>query len=147
MIVETHSIGYRNVASKLYNFFPDEIDVAINDFVGILTRHGYNPTGTIFFSIISDPTAEVMTAEIFLPILENNFKKPTEEEVSFNSYFLIKPMLMTRIMDNFDEQSQVKYWELIHYIQRKNLIQKTPVFAEFKRSYKDRSYVEMSVGI
>lgn len=147
MIVENHQIAYRNVASKLYNFLPEEIDVAISDFDSILDESGYHSDGTIFFSIISDPTAEVMTAEIFLPIEENNFVNRTEEEISFNSYFFIKPMLMTRIMDEFDEQSQVKYWELIDYIKGHNMSQKTPIFVEFKRSPAGRTYVEMSVGV
>ena len=147
MIVENHQIAYRNVASKLYNFVPEEIDVAISDFDTILGDSGYHSNGTIFFSIISDPTAEVMTAEIFLPIEESDFNNRTEEEVSFNSYFFIKPMLMTRLKDDFDEQSQVKYWELIDYIKGHNMSQRTPIFVEFKRSPAGRTYVEMSVGV
>ncbi|MFD1067903.1 hypothetical protein [Oceanobacillus locisalsi] len=72
MIVD-HHIAHRNVVSKYYSFLPDEIDIAINDFQEILERHGYHSDGRILFSILSDPTSEIMDAEIFLPITEDNF--------------------------------------------------------------------------
>lgn len=147
MIFTNHQIAYRNVASKVYRFSPEDIEVAIGDLQSILDSSGYELNGAVFFSIISDPTDEVMTAEIFLPIEESHFVNQTEEAVYFNSYFFIKPMLMTRIMDEFNEQSQVKYWELLDYIKRHDLNQKTPVFIEFKSSRAGQTYVEMSVGI
>lgn len=147
MIVENHQIAYRNVASKLYNFLPEEIDIALADFDLILTGHGYHPTGTIFFSIISDPTAEVMTAQLFLPIEENHFTFPSDEEVNFSSYFNVDNLLMTRVTEEFEVQSQVKYWELFSYLKEHNLTQKTPVFVQFKKTKSNRTYAEMSLGV
>ncbi|WP_164216036.1 DUF5085 family protein [Virgibacillus sp. YIM 98842] len=147
MIINNHQIAHRNVVSKYYNFLPEEIDVAIKDFDSILEEQGYHTNGTMFFSIISDPTEEVMTAEIFLTIDEDHFINKTEEEMFFRSYFLVSPMVMTRVMDNFDEVSQVKYWEIINYIKRNRLKQQTPMFVEFKNSHSGRNYVEMSVGV
>lgn len=147
MITNNHKIAHRNVVSKYYNFLPEEIEVAINDFVSILEEQGYHTNGNIFFSIISDPTAEMMTAEIFLTIEEDYFVRKTDEKMFFRSYFLISPMIMTRIMDDFDAQSQEKYWELIDYIKNNGLKQNTPVFVEFKNSHLGRGYVEMSVGV
>lgn len=147
MIVENHQIAYRNVASKLYNFLPEEIDVALNDFDEILTAHGYHPTGAIFFSIISDPTAEVMTAQLFLPIAENHFSISKAVEVNFSSYFNVDHLLMTRITENYEVQSQVKYWELFAYLKEHNMTQKTPVFVQFKKTRSNRTYAEMSLGV
>lgn len=147
MIVENHQIAYRNVASKLYNFVPEEIDIALNDFDEILTRHGYHPTGVIFFSIISDPTAEVMTAQLFLPIAESNFSIPKDVEVNFSSYFNVDNLLMTRITENYEVQSQVKYWELFAYLKAHDMTQKTPVFVQFKKTRSKRTYAEMSLGV
>jgi len=147
MITENHQIAYRNVVSKYYNFYPEEIDEALRDFDTILTEHGFNPEGTMLFSILSDPTAEVMTAEIFLPIEESNFNNQTDEQMYFRSYLNIKPMIMTRVMEDYDAQSQIKYWELIDYIKRNGMKQKTAVFVEFKSSHTGRTYVEMSVGV
>lgn len=149
MIVDNHHIAHRNVASKYYNFFPEEIDKAFSDFQNILENNHYNPDGRIFFSILSDPTSEIMDAKIFLPIVENQFtmRERVKEEFDFHSYFFIKPMIMTRVTENFDELSQVKYWELIDYIKRNDLTQKTPVFVEFKSTYYGKNYVEMSVGV
>ncbi len=147
MIVENHQIAYQNVASKYYNFLPEEIDLAIKDFDTILSDYGYETSGGMFYSIVSDPTAEVMTAELFLTLEENYFNIPVEEDTNFRSYFLIDHMIMTRITDDFELQSQVKYWELIEYIKEHKMIQKTPVFVEFKTTYTGQSYVEMSVGI
>ncbi|TQR21386.1 DUF5085 family protein [Psychrobacillus vulpis] len=147
MIVENHQIAYRNVASKLYNFLPEEIDTALMDFDSILTSHGYHPTGPIFFSIISDPTAEVMTAQLFLPIAENYFSLPKEEEVNFSSYFNVDNLLMTRVTENYEVQSQVKYWELFNYMNEHNMTQKTPIFVQFKKTNSNRTYAEISLGV
>ncbi|KQL36827.1 MULTISPECIES: DUF5085 family protein [Bacillaceae] len=147
MIAENHQIAYRNVASKLYNFLPEEIDIALKDFDTILTDHGYHPTGPIFFTIISDPTSEVMTAELFLPIAESQFSIPKEEEVNFRSYFYVNNLLSTRIINDFDVQSQVKYWELFDYMKEHNMTQKTPVFVQFKKTNSNRTYAEMSLGV
>lgn len=148
MIAENHQIAYRNVASKLYNFVPEEIDLAFADFIQILEKYNYTPTGTIFFSIISDPTAEVMTAQIFLPIEEKYFSVPEEEAVLFTSYFLVDNLLMTRIMHDFDIKSQEKYWELFGYAEQKQLTQKTPIFVQMKQMHNsEKSFVEMSLGV
>ncbi|WP_010532273.1 DUF5085 family protein [Lentibacillus jeotgali] len=146
MIVDNHYIACRYVASKYYSFVPEEIDIAIKDFQSILENHGYHSDGRMFFSILSDPTDEVMNAEIFLPIWEDHFTIQDKEQVNFHSYLLIKPMIMTRVIEDFDEQSQIKYWELIDYLQRNRLKQRTPIFVEFKNSHLGRKYIEMSVG-
>ncbi|MFD1068242.1 hypothetical protein [Oceanobacillus locisalsi] len=70
-----------------------------------------------------------------------------QEQMNFHSYLSIKPMLMTRVMEDFDAQSQVKYWELMDYINKHGMVQRTPVFVEFKNSFLNRNYVEMSVGV
>lgn len=148
MIIENHQIAYRNVASKYYNFVPEEIDLAFQDFDQILSSHGYNTADVMFFSIISDPTASVMTAEIFRPIEENDISQiSSEEDVSFRSYFSIDGMLMTRITDQFDEQSQVMFWELAEHIQQHNFSQSSPYIVEYKRSHSGTVYAEMSVGV
>jgi hypothetical protein len=147
MIVEKHQMTYRNVASKLYNFLPEEIDIALKDFDMILTSNSYHPTGTIFFTIISDPASEIMTAELFLPIMESYFSLPKEEEVSFRSYFAVDNLLMTRVIDNFEEQSQVKYWELFDYMKQHSMIQKTPVFVQYKKTNSNQTYAEISLGV
>lgn len=96
----------------------------------------------------SDPTASVMTAEIFRPIEENDISQiSSEEDVNFRSYFSIDGMLMTRITDQFDEQSQVKFWELAEHIQQHNFSQSSPYFVEYKCSHSGATYVEMSVGV
>lgn len=147
MIFESHKIAYQNVVSKYYKFSPEDIDEAIQDFHQILDEQGYHVSGSIFYSLISEPTEEIMVAEIFLPIEENTFTNQTKEEMFFRSYFTIQPMIMTRVFDEFDEQSQVKYWDLIHYISLHGLEQRTPVFFEFKTNNNGKHYLEMSVGI
>ena len=147
MILGNHQITYRNVASKLYNFVPEEIDLALSDFDRILTSYGYHPTGPIFFSMISEPTAEIMTAELFLPIAENYFRIPKEEEINFRSYFCVDNLVMARITESFETQSQEKYWALFDYLEEQGLKQKTPVFVQFKKTQTNRTYAEMSLGV
>ncbi|WP_449354453.1 DUF5085 family protein [Virgibacillus natechei] len=147
MIVEHHHIAHRNVVSKYYSFVPEEMDIAIKDFHEIMEKHNYHSDGRMLFSILSDPTSEIMNAEIFLPVVEDNFTMQGQEQMNFHSYLSIKPMIMTRVMEDFDAQSQVKYWELIDYIKRHGMKQRTPIFVEFKNSHLGRTYVEMSVGV
>lgn len=147
MVVENHRIAYRNVASKIYQFYPEEIHVAITDFDEILRNHGYHSNGNTFFAILSAPTDEIMVAEIFLSIAEDHFQVPEDENIFFRSYFSIYLMIMTRIVQHIEEQSQVKYWELIEYMNNHNLKQRTPVFVGFKATKSGKIYAEMSVGI
>src|SRR5699024_11667711 len=102
MIFENHQIAYPNVVSKYYNFVPGEIELAIKDYDEILQRHGYHSNGTLFYSIISDPTDEIMTAELFLTIKESNFHIDTEEQMYFRSYLNLKRLIMTRMIEVFD---------------------------------------------
>lgn len=148
MIAKNHQITYKNVASKYYNFLPEEIELAFADLDQILENYGFHVKDQLFFSIISDPTAPVMTAEIFRPIEEDDFlPMPKSEDIRFRSYFSVNGMLMTRITDHYDEQSQKKYWELVEHIQMNNLVQSSPVFVEFKRSHSGTAYVEMCVAV
>lgn len=145
MIFENHHIAHRNIVSKLYNFVPEEIQLAVEDFDKILTDHGYHPNGKMFFSMMSDPRDEVITAEIFLQIEEDYCVIP-DEHIFFHSYFCVSSMLMTRITEDFQVQSQVKYWELVDYFDNHNIVQLTPVFVEYKTDPSGKHYVEMSVG-
>ncbi|MDE5415236.1 DUF5085 family protein [Alkalihalobacterium chitinilyticum] len=145
-MIENHKIAYRNVVSKYYQFIPEEIALAFDDFGAFLERYNYHPTGTVFFSIMSEPTDEVMTAEIFFSIEEEQFSVDSDDYLRFRSYFSVSPMLMTRVVGNIDEQAQVKYWELIERLNQLGLEQATPIFVEYKRMHSDKSYIEMSVG-
>ncbi|MEK4711898.1 DUF5085 family protein [Sporosarcina sp. FSL K6-5500] len=80
------------------------------------------------------------TAELFIPI-------EAEEEINFSSYFLINRMIMTRLTDDFDTQSQVTFWELLIYIEEHEMSRKTPIFVEFKETNAGQTNVEMSVGV
>lgn len=102
--------------------FQREIDKVFSDFQNILENNHYTLDGSIIFSILSDPTSEIMDAEISLPIVEDQFtmRERIKEEFNFHSYFPINPMIMTRVTENFDELSQVKYWELMDYIKGNN---------------------------
>ncbi|SDC84663.1 protein of unknown function [Terribacillus halophilus] len=147
-MITNHKFAYRNVASKYYEFRPQDIDKAMDDFRRILEGSGLHLSGRMFFSILSDPQNEIMIAEIFFSVEEDTIKDlvAPEEEIRFRSYFTLSPMVMTRIIDDFEVKSQEKYWDLISYIQVNQLEQETPVFIEYKTSMSGVSYVEMSVG-
>lgn len=148
MIVENHQIAYRSVASKLYNFFPEEIEIAFQDFVQLLSKYNYSPTGVVFYSVLGESSDGVMTAEIFIQLSEAFLAIPDEEAVKFSSYFCVDHLLMTRVKDDFDLTSQEKYQELSTYMEQKNYIQKTPLFVQIKKMHTtDSSYVEMSIGV
>lgn len=146
-ITENRMIRHRNVASKRYSFVPAEIGLAFEDFRTILQPHGANVDGRLFFTMLNEPIAEVMTAELHMGIKEDDLTIPAEEEVIFRSYFEVKGLAKIRLMDDFDEQSQVAYWALYDHVKKGNLQQKTPVFVEYKQAPDGNTYVEMSVGV
>lgn len=146
MFAENHQISYRNIASKVYTLLPTEIDHAIKKFHTLITSNGYHPTGSIFFSI-SELTAEVMSVELFLPIAENYFSFPKEEEVKFQSYFSVDNLLMVRVIDDFEAKLPVKYRELSEYVRNQKRFQKTPVFIQIKKTSTNQTYAEMSIGV
>lgn len=80
------------------------------------------------------------TAEVFIPI-------EAEEEINFSSYFLNDRMIMTRLTDDFDAQSQVTFWELLTYIEEHEMSRKMSIFIEFKETNAGQTNVEMSVGV
>lgn len=80
------------------------------------------------------------TAELFIPI-------EAEEEINFSSYFLNDRMIMTRLTDDFDAQSQVTFWELLTYIEEHEMSRKMSIFIEFKETNAGQTNVEMSVGV
>ncbi|SEI77981.1 protein of unknown function [Bhargavaea ginsengi] len=146
IVAENRSIKHRNIVSKLYSFVPAEIGIALEDFRGILEQHGVTPDGRLFFSMLSEPTANVMTAELFMGIEEGDITLPPEEEVMFRSYFEIRNLHTIRLMEDIDAQSQVAYWELAKHVDAGGYHQTTPVFVEYKQSPQGGTYVEMSVG-
>lgn len=147
MVFENYEIAYRNVASKYYNVAPEELDEAVKDFLQILLDNECDPIGTMFYSIIIESTDGIMTVEIFMPILKDYIKVPEDEQVYFRSYFNVKPMIMTRVLNNIEVESPKKHRELHAYIRRNGLQQKTPVFVEYKLNHENEMYVEMSVGV
>ncbi|MCT1576494.1 DUF5085 family protein [Oceanobacillus kimchii] len=147
-MIANHKIAYQNVASKYYTFHPEDMEKVLRDFTKVLENADLHLDGRMFFSIISDPQSDVMTAEIFMSVKEDSIKEKIDpkEDIRFRSYFALSPMVMSRIMDEFDQNSQEKYWDLIGFLAKNQLSQTTPVIAEFRNSISGRNYVEMSVG-
>ncbi|WP_240189786.1 DUF5085 family protein [Bacillus sp. P14.5] len=144
---DQHAISYRNTASKLYRFLPEEINLAFEDFEALLTKHGYHTTGDMFFAIMSNPFDELMIAEIFFVVEEGRVELPEEEKVNFRSYFFVKDMVMTRALEEVEISSQEKFWEILNYIESEEQIQTTPIFVNYKQTSKGTTFVEMSAGM
>ncbi|SEO94683.1 protein of unknown function [Amphibacillus marinus] len=142
-----HQIAYRNVASKYYHCKSEDLQLAFEDFTAILERNMYHPTGDMFFALISDPTEDEMIVEIFLPIQESVFQAVNGEQIYFQSYYTIKPMVMTRITENFNQLAQDKYWELFSFLHQHDYKQRTPIFVEYKQTKNNHPYIEMGIGI
>jgi len=147
LIFENYQLAYRNVVSKLYNFYPDEIETAIKDLTAIIETNHHTVTGDLFFCMLSPPDAEIMTAEIFIPIEEKFCDIPASEKINFNSYFSIENAIMARILNEYNEQSQIVFWNLLSYSKKEELTPKTPIFVEYKHTYQGTNYVQMCMGV
>ncbi len=146
MIVENKKLAYRNVYMETYSFYPKEIGEALKIYESKLEQANLTPIGPFFFEIISDIHDEIMDATFYTPIKENKLPENFDDDyVRFSSYLYIDQMIMTRVMGDFDKESQVKYNEMLRYAGEQDLTIITPFFNVFK-SIGDQTYVEIYLG-
>ena len=145
MIVEGQVISCRNVVSKLYTFYADEIELAIADLSNLLLERNLTPSGPMFYSIISDFREEPLTAEFFVPVEENSLPDLFDDEVDFRSYFSVDSLLLTRIDSDFETLSVEKHFELIDYTIENNMEISSPFFI-LTRVVDEKAYVEIYLG-
>lgn len=147
MIAENQFLMYRNVVSKLYQVGPEDMELALSDFMELIESHGLTPTDLFFYTINSDlRETEVVLIELFIPV-ENSLVDLSSDEFIFRSYFFIDNMIMTRIESGIDEQEKTMEGTLglIKYCVDNELTTFTPPFYKL-RSFENKIYIEIYMG-
>ena len=142
MIVEGQIISCRNVVSKLYTFYAEEMELAIEDLSNLLIERELTPSGPMFYSIVSDFQEDPLTVEFFVPVEEVTLPNLYDEEIDFRSYFSVDSLLLTRIDQDFETLSVEKHFELIDYTIEKNMEIASPFFV-LTRIVDEKVYVEI----
>ncbi|MCA5014316.1 MULTISPECIES: DUF5085 family protein [unclassified Enterococcus] len=149
MIVEGKKIAFKNVVSKYYQFESIESEKITEDFMTLIDEKGLTPNGPIFYSVMSEFGAEPISAMYSIPIEENQLANINDEDLMFQTYFLVENMLMTRILVENKGQAQElaikKYAELIEYTSENKMELTAPFHTMFK-IVNEQLYLEIYLG-
>lgn len=149
MIVEGKKIAFKNVVSKYYQFESIESEKITEDFMTLIDEKGLTPNGPIFYSVMSEFGAEPISAMYCIPIEENQLANINDEDLMFQTYFLVENMLMTRILVENKGQAQElaikKYTELIEYT-NENKMELTAPFHTMFKIVNEQLYLEIYLG-
>lgn len=126
MINPNDSIRFKNVVSKKYSFYYEDMDKAIEEFLDNICEKGAVAKGPLFYSLNNIPMDKMMNVEFFMPIEQDKFE--VDNGVYFHSYFSIENMVSIYICDNFEKNTEVAYAALLNYIDENKLKQVTPIF-------------------
>lgn len=149
MITEGKEIAFKNVVSKYYQFESSDSSEITENFMLSIEEAGLTPNGPMFYSIMSELGAEPIFAMYSIPVEEEQLKDMDDKVLMFQSYFLIRSMLMTRFAVENTEQAQElaleKYAELIEYTKRNNMELTAPFHNLFK-IVDEQLYLEIYLG-
>lgn len=149
MIVEGKKIAFKNVVSKYYQFKSSESSKITEDFMALIDQKDLTPNGPIFYSVMSEFGVEPISAMYSIPVSEDRLANIDDEDLMFQTYFLVENMLMTRVLVKDPEQAQEsaleKYAELIEYVSEN----KMELIAPFHNMFKivdEQLYLEIYLG-
>ncbi|MCA5014311.1 MULTISPECIES: DUF5085 family protein [unclassified Enterococcus] len=145
-IAEGQKISFKNVASKYYEFDSSETGSIVENFFKIIDDKKLTPNGPLFYSIQSDIGTEPILAIYSIPIEEDHLPDFFDEDLDFQTYFLIDNMIMTRaniLSDSeADEKSKEMVGELIEYVSVNNMEIQSQ-FYNMIRIVDDKIYLEV----
>ena len=119
-------IRYKNVISRRYQFHYDEMNQVMADFEKDVRKLNVTLNGPLFYSINNVPMDEILLAEFFMPIEEEQIE--VMDDMYFHSYFSIEDMVSLSIFDQFETKTEMAYAALFQYIEENDARQVTPIF-------------------
>lgn len=143
MISTDDSIRYQNVVSKRYHFFYTDMTKYMQEFLEEIKRRGLHPHGKIFYTLNNVPKDENMDVEFFLPVREENVE--SQGEFHYHSYYEVENMISTRVVGDFEQNTQVAYSALNSFMTTMNLKQITPPFHVIDRAG-ETDFVTIKIG-
>lgn len=144
MVLLGDSIRYTNVLSKKYSFHHHDMNEVIEGFFDDIVKSTATVKGPFFYSINNVPTDEIVYAEFFMPVEQNDVDVP--EGMFFHSYFNIEDMVTFCVYERVEEATEIAYGHLIAYIHQNRLRQVTPIFHVVSGDH-SLQYVSIKIGI
>jgi Domain of unknown function (DUF5085) len=146
-VIVTHkNISFYNVVSKKYRLYPDDMEIAMKDFTQLLSDNGMESKGPFFFTIESPLEREIYEMTFYMPVNKLVLDGREKFEYEVQSYFSVKNLLLTRVLGDFNNQSQLKYVELLNFVREQNLDVITPFF-NVVREFQNFKYVDIMLGV
>jgi len=126
MINPNDSIRFTNVVSSKYSFHYSEFKEVMQNFIESVVRCDASVNGPLFYSINNVPKDEMVSAEFFIPVEEDQINGTGG--MKFHSYFCVEDMISICLYQNFQQQTEVAYALLLEYVAQNQLKQVTPIF-------------------
>src|SRR5699024_5271051 len=96
-----------------YEIHYTDFEKALDDFNEKLVQAGLTINGPLFYALHNAPLEEIMDIDIYIPV-EQQYVDPATN-LLFQSYFYIENMLMTRVKEDFNVNTEKAYEEIFRY--------------------------------
>lgn len=144
MVVEYETIEYRNVVMSTYDIHVSQFEMALEDFNEKLTDAHLTVKGPLFYALYNIPFDERMLIDIYMPVEQSNVPKDTD--LTFQSYFYIDQMLMTRVKGQFEANTEKAYDELFRHVMENGYKISSPIF-HILRGDDEMQWVEIKIKV
>ncbi|WP_018662586.1 DUF5085 family protein [Heyndrickxia acidiproducens] len=144
MVVEYETIAYRNVVWHTYDIHVSQFEMALEDFNEKLTAAHLTVKGPLFYVLYNIPFDERMLIDIYMPVEQSNI--PKDSDLTFQSYFYIDQMLMTRVKGQFASDTEKAYDELFRHVIENDEKISSPIF-HILRGDEEIQWVEIKIKV
>lgn len=126
MINTDDFIQYSNVIQKTYQFNYREMQAVMDNFFEMIADMDVTIKGPFFFSLATEPVDDIMTCELFMPIVEDIIV--TSKDLMFHSYYEVRNMLSQAVVGDLDINSGKTYDNLMLTLINNDLDQASPIY-------------------
>jgi len=144
MVIEGENIMYRNVVCHSYEIHYTDFEKALDDFNEKLVQAGLTINGPLFYALHNAPLEEIMDIDIYIPV-EQQYVDPATN-LLFQSYFYIENMLMTRVKEDFNVNTEKAYEEIFRYAIDVNLQIASPMY-HIIRGDEELQWVDLKIKV
>lgn len=131
MVIENETIMHKNVVWHTYEIHYSQLNVALDDFNEKLVNAGLTVKGPLFYALYNIPFDERILIDIYMPV-EQSYVSAEKTDLMFQSYFFIDDMLMTRVNNNFEINTEHALDELLRYAIQQEYQIISPIFHIFR---------------
>ncbi|BCN31966.1 DUF5085 family protein [Anaeromicropila herbilytica] len=143
MINLKDSIRYTNVVSKNYAFHYNDMKEVLDEFGSEIKKLNLHKNGPLFYSMKNVPMDEIMSVELFMPVVEENITLP--DTMYYHSYYSVENMMSTTVWKDYEQDTELAYSALLTLMNQSSLNQTTPMYHVIF-SDDSFSYMQVKVG-